>query len=113
MNHISENGVAAILNKITDQLPLIEKTDLRILTDILSELQNLCSVKSHSIQFTNLALRASKLVETILLNDVPFESGYKRLNEGILKMNELIKMPDFKYPFPAGMQRGQLLRLQL
>lgn len=101
MNHISENGVSGILNKITAQLPLIEKADLTILTNILSELLNLCSVKTCSIQFTNLALRASKLVETILLNDVPFESGCKRLSEGISKMHELTRMPDFRCSFPA------------
>ncbi len=102
MNHNYEDSVTVILSKIIAQLPLIEKTDLTILTNILSELQNLCSVKSYSMQFTNLALRASKLIETILLNDVPFESGCKRLSEGILKMNDLVKMPDFRYPFPSG-----------
>lgn len=101
MNHIPEMGVPGILSKITAQLPLIEKTDLTILTNILSELLNLCSVKSYSMQFTNLALRASKLVETILLNDVPFESGCKRLSEGISRMNDLTRMPDFRCPFPA------------
>ena len=94
MNHTSENGVSGILSKITAQLPLIEKTDLTILTNILSELHNLCSVKSCSTQFTNLALRASKLVETIILNEVPFESGCKRLSEGISRMQDLTRMPD-------------------
>jgi len=106
VNHISENGVHGIISKITSLLPLIEKTDLTILTNILSELLKLCSVKSYSIQFTNLALRASKLVETILLNDVPFESGCKRLSEGISKMNDLTRMPDFRCPFPAENKEG-------
>lgn len=101
MNHTSENGVSGILSKITAQLPLIEKTDLTILTNILSELHNLCSVKSCSTQFTNLALRASKLVETIILNEVPFESGCKRLSEGISRMQDLTRMPDLRCPFPA------------
>jgi two-component system chemotaxis sensor kinase CheA len=101
VNHTSENGVSGILSKITAQLPLIEKTDLTILTNILSELHNLCSVKSCSTQFTNLALRASKLVETIILNEVPFESGCKRLSEGISRMQDLTRMPDLRCPFPA------------
>lgn len=101
MDHIFESGIPAILSRISAQLPLIEKTDLTILTNILSDLLSLYSVKSDSTQLTNLALRASKLTETILLNDVPFESGCNRLSEAISKMHDLIRTPDFSCSYPV------------
>jgi two-component system chemotaxis sensor kinase CheA len=101
VDHTSENGVNDILCKISAQLQHVEKKDLTNLTNIFSDLQNLCSIKSYSKQFTNLAKQASKLAETILLNDVPFESGCKRLTEGISKMHDLAKMPNFRCSFPA------------
>lgn len=104
MDHIPENGLPEIVSSIVLKLNRINKTDLSALIEILQELSNLQSVKNVTLQITDLALRAARLVEAVILNDVAFESGCKRLNEAIFKMQRLTNMPEFGDWYPEKLQ---------
>lgn len=86
MNHVPESDVFEVVEKIASYLPLINKNDLSVLTEILSELTRLSSDGNISVQLSSVAMRASRLTEAIILNDVQFESGCKRLKEAVAKM---------------------------
>lgn len=94
MNQVPENEADRIIERIASKLPLLDKTDLTVLTEIMTLLVDLSSNTTNSPQFNNLALRAARLAETIILSDVPFESGCKRLNEAVFKLQYLISNPD-------------------
>lgn len=83
MAGIPENKIKELVNKIASDLPLIDKADLTVLTEIMSALSELSCMESLCVQVQKIAIRASKLAETMILEEVPFDPGCKRLNEAI------------------------------
>lgn len=79
-----------LINEICLKIPLIEKDDLSILTEIL---QNLESVNKELVlpkALKNQALRTARLVEHIIMEETNFSQGVVKLGQSVEKMGRAL-----------------------
>ncbi len=92
-NH--EVDISALINNVAARIPLVDKSDLCVLTEILSGLSEIGQCETLCNHIKNIAQRAAVLAEQIILEEVSFESGIKRLNDAICKIQkEIHKLSD-------------------
>lgn len=90
MDHIPDYEIVEIIDRIESGFLQLNKQDLSVLAQIMSLLSELSSNKKLSGYLRNVALRAAKLSETIILDDVHFESGCKRLKEAVSRIKRYL-----------------------
>ncbi|MBD3316634.1 MAG: hypothetical protein GF344_12665, partial [Chitinivibrionales bacterium] len=80
----------ALVNSIAAKIPLVEKTDLTVLAEIVQHLEELATLENLPRAFSGLAERTAKLVEHIILDEVSFEGGVKKLGQSLEKMRAAV-----------------------
>jgi len=81
-------NISSLLNKSGSFIPLIDKSDLTPLTEIMAHLEQIQAVQEAPSALSNLASRACKLCEHLIMAETPFESGCKKLTTIISKMSK-------------------------
>lgn len=90
MNNIVQ-VVTEVLTSAAASLPLADKTEKVPLATAMSELEKLHAIEGLPPAFTTMVNRAIKLIELLILDTTPFESGMKQLSEGIVRMEHALE----------------------
>lgn len=106
MKNIPNTEILEIVERIESDFDSLSKTDLSVLASIMSMLTDLSSNQALSGYLRNVALRAAKLSETIILDEVCFDSGCKRLKEAVLRIKNVLNEPGSD-EFPSKKQKEQ------
>jgi two-component system chemotaxis sensor kinase CheA len=81
-------AIDSILNRIASQLPLLEKTDMQPLMGVMKDLESVQILSGLQPAFKTLISRTIALIKNIIMQDVAFETGCKKLGESIGKMRK-------------------------
>ena len=83
-NAIEKTG--RLLNAIAGQLPLADKTDLSPLISVGKDLDAICNQKDSPKALITQATRATSLTNNVIMGEIDFNEGVKKLGECIAKM---------------------------
>jgi two-component system, chemotaxis family, sensor kinase CheA len=90
MNRIVDTAVK-VLNSAAATLPLAERTEKVPLATAMSELEKLHGIEGLPPAFKTIVKRVIKLIELIILDTTPFDSGMKQLSKGIARMEHALE----------------------
>jgi len=88
MQNFQQHDISALINDIAAKILLVDKTDLSSLTEVMTGLNKISEADTVIGQIKSIANRAAALAEGMILNEVPFESGLKRLADAVQKIQK-------------------------
>ncbi len=98
--------VAGLMNAIAAKYPLVNKSDLSLLTDIMQHFEEISSLKDIPGALVSMAERAAQLIQHMIMEETSFEGGVAKLGQCIESANggleellqDLPDSPDEKKP---------------
>jgi two-component system chemotaxis sensor kinase CheA len=81
-------AIDSILNRIAAQLPLLEKTDMQPFMGMINDFESVQNLEGLQPAFKTLISRTIALIKNIIMQDVAFDAGCKKLGESISKMRK-------------------------
>jgi two-component system chemotaxis sensor kinase CheA len=89
------------INYIAAQIPMLEKSDLAPMMDILTRLESLAGEAAFPAAFKTAADRGAKLTQHIIMAETPFDAGLKKLSECVAKLSAALDEMALKNPVKA------------
>ncbi|MBD3344740.1 MAG: chemotaxis protein CheA [Chitinivibrionales bacterium] len=84
------DSIEKTLNRVASQLPLLDKSDLTSLTEIMGAMEQLAGTDNLPKAFCSMADRAAKLAENIIMDETAFDTGCSKLGECVDKMSKAL-----------------------
>jgi two-component system chemotaxis sensor kinase CheA len=88
--------IESILNRIAAQLPLLEKADMQPFMGMMKDLESVQTLEGLQPAFKTLISRTIALIKNIIMQDVAFDAGCKKLGESKSKMRKEAEKKDAK-----------------
>ncbi len=83
--------VAALMNAVAAKYPLVNKSDLSLLTDIMQHYEDIASISDIPRALKSQAARSGLLVQHIIMDETPFENGVEKLGQSIEATNAALE----------------------